>query len=99
MNELFKVFQDGLERDFPGKSPFFNGETLGLLDIIVGTNACNYKVLHEVVDRDVLSPENKTPPEFISWINVLKEHPLMKDTLPPHDKMVAKFIHYSPNKI
>ena len=89
MNVLVKVFQEGVERDFPEKSPFFKSETLGLLDIIVGANACNYKAFHEAVGV-VLSPEKNTPPEFISWVNALKEHPLMKDTLPPHDGLVAK---------
>lgn len=94
MNELIRVFEDGIKKDFPGKFPFSNGQTLGLLDIIVGANSCNYEAFHEAITV-VISPEKKTPPHFLSWVNVLKEQPLIKETLPPHDKLVAKLRGYS----
>ncbi|PON67060.1 S-crystallin [Trema orientale] len=87
MNESLRVFEDGIKKDFPGKFPF-NDQNLGLLDVIVGTSICNYQALNEAV-TEVLSPE-KTPAELLSWVNALKEHPLVKDTLPPHDKLVNK---------
>lgn len=88
MNELIRVFEDGIKKDFPGKFPFSNGQPLGLLDIIVAVNSCNYEAFHEAV-AVVMSPE-KTPPHFLAWANALKQHPLMKKTLTPHDKLVAK---------
>ena len=87
MNELLREFEDGLKKDFPGKFPFDN-QNLELLDIIVSANVCNYQAFNEAV-AVVISPE-KTPPELFSWVNALKEHPLIKDALPPHDKLVAK---------
>ncbi|KAF3946296.1 hypothetical protein CMV_027424, partial [Castanea mollissima] len=36
----------------------------------------------------VISEKN---PKFLSWINALKNCPLMEETLPPHDKLVAWF--------
>ncbi|XP_041016230.1 protein MRG2-like [Juglans microcarpa x Juglans regia] len=36
----------------------------------------------------IFSPE--TNPTFWSWVTALKNHPLMKRMLPPHDKLVAK---------
>ncbi|KAF3431457.1 hypothetical protein FNV43_RR26188 [Rhamnella rubrinervis] len=88
MVELIKVFEEGMKKDFPGKFPFFNGGTWGLVDIIVGSNACNYKVFHEVVSVVVISHENNH--DFFKWVHALKDHSLMKETLPPHEKMVAK---------
>ncbi|KAJ7953807.1 Glutathione S-transferase [Quillaja saponaria] len=85
--KLLRVFEEGIKKDFPGRSNFCKGETLGLLDIIVGTNACNYKAFHEVVAVVIDHEKN---PEFFSWVNALKEHPLMIETLPPHDKLVAQ---------
>ena len=85
--ESLRVFEEGMKKDFPGKFPFFNGETLGLLDITVASIACNYKAFHEVVSEVISHKQN---PDFLSWVNALKEHPLVKETLPPHDKLVAK---------
>ncbi|KAL5553838.1 hypothetical protein UlMin_041239 [Ulmus minor] len=88
MNELLREFEDGMKRDFPGKFDFDDdAQNLGFLDIVVGTNAGNYKAFNEAV-AVVMSPE-KTP-QFWSWVNALKEHPLIKETLPPHDILVAK---------
>ncbi|EOY01939.1 Glutathione S-transferase TAU 10 [Theobroma cacao] len=83
---LLKVFEEGIEKDFPAKSPFFNGDSLGFLDVIVGTVACNYQAFHEVVTV-IFDPAKH--PSFFSWVTALKEHPLIKEVLPPHDKLVA----------
>ncbi|XP_021299630.1 glutathione S-transferase U10-like [Herrania umbratica] len=85
-HELLKVFEEGIEKDFPAKSPFLNGDSLGFLDVIVGTVACNYQAFHEVVTV-IFEPAKH--PSFFSWVTALKEHPLIKDVLPPHDKLVA----------
>ena len=77
----------GIAKDFPTKSPFFNGHSLEFLDIIVGTIACNYQAFHEVVTV-IFEPAKH--PSFFSWVTALKEHPLVKEILPPHDKLVAK---------
>ncbi|KAM3706710.1 hypothetical protein ACB098_03G170400 [Castanea mollissima] len=86
-NELLKVFEEGINKDFPEEFPFLEGKTLGYLDIVVGTALCNYEAFHEVVDV-VFSPEKN--PVIMAWVKALKNHPLMKETLPPHDKFVDK---------
>ena len=85
-HELLKVFEVGIEKDFPDKSPFFKGDSLGFLDIVVGTVACNYQAFHEVVTV-IFEPAKH--PSFFSWVTALKEHPLVKEILPPRDKLVA----------
>ncbi|XP_059655048.1 glutathione S-transferase U10-like [Cornus florida] len=84
--ELHKVFEDGIERDFQQKPPFFNGDALGFLDIVVGSSACCYKAFAEAGGSSV-DPEKH--PAFFSWVSALLDCPLMKETLPPHDKLVA----------
>lgn len=91
--EGIKVFEEGIKNDFPGKFPSFKGhdESLGVMDVIVGSNACNYKAFNEVFG-EIGRPERN--PDFFSWVNILKEHPLIKETLPPHHKMVDKLKQY-----
>lgn len=86
-SKLIRVFEDGMKKDFPGKFPFYHGKSLGLLDIVVGPNACNYLALFEVVG-DVI--DSKRNPDFFTWVDALKEHPLIKEALPAHHKMVQK---------
>ncbi|KAK2636221.1 hypothetical protein Ddye_031013 [Dipteronia dyeriana] len=68
--ELLRVFDDGIEKDFPTRSPILNGETLGFLDVIVAAITCIY-------------------PAFLSRLNALNGCPAVKETLPPHDKLVV----------
>ncbi|KAF4375233.1 hypothetical protein CsatB_018839 [Cannabis sativa] len=86
MNELLRVFIEGIMKDFPEKFPF-DGQNLGLLEVIAGTNLCNYKAFNEAV-AVAWSPE-KTPPELLTWVNALNQHSLIKQTIPPHHKLVA----------
>lgn len=94
-SKLIRVFEEGMKKDFPGKFPFYDGKSLGLLDIVVGPNAGNYLALREVVG-DVIDSKNN--PDFFSWVDALKGHPLIKETLPPHQKMVQKLKRNIPQK-
>ena len=61
------------------------------------TTLWNYDGFHEVV-AVVFSPEKN--PAIMAWFKALKNHPLMKEMLPPHDKLVAemrgKYLGQSP---
>ena len=85
--QLLKVFEEGIEKDFPGQSPFFNGEILGYLDIVIGSLACNYQAVDEAIGVVLISEKNQ---KFLSWVNALENYPLLEETLPPHDKLVAR---------
>ena len=86
-SQLLKVFEEGIEKDFPGQSPFFNGEILGYLDIVIGSLACNYQAVDEAIGVVLISEKNQ---KFLSWVNALENYPLLEETLPPHDKLVAR---------
>ncbi|XP_028762105.1 glutathione S-transferase U10-like [Neltuma alba] len=90
MSEIIRVFIEGVKRDLGDNFPYSKGKSLGLLDIVVGTQACNYKAAHEALKMEVIHPHTNS--EFLSWVDALKEHPTMKETLPPHDKLVANLI-------
>ncbi|XP_030449622.1 glutathione S-transferase U9-like [Syzygium oleosum] len=85
--EVLRVFEEGIQRDFPTKSPFFNGENLSFLGVVIGTNACHYQAFEEAIGKITDPQRNEL---FFSWVDELKAHPLMRENLPPHDKLVAK---------
>ncbi|EEF39920.1 glutathione s-transferase, putative [Ricinus communis] len=94
-SELLTVFEEGIERDFP-KEFRYNGETLGFLDIVVGAHGCNFRAFEEAVTV-VVDPEKH--PVIVSWIAAMRDCPLIRKTLPPHDKMVARLkevFHQAP---
>lgn len=87
-NQLLSAFEEGIEKDFSTKFPSNGGnETLGFLEIVVGSHACNYRAFDEAVGAIV---DPKEHPAFLSWVAKLKECPLMNETLPPYDELVAK---------
>ncbi|KAL5826417.1 hypothetical protein ACOSQ3_018268 [Xanthoceras sorbifolium] len=84
--ELLRMFEEGIKKDFPTRKPFFNGEDLGFLDVTVAANSCMYRAFEEALALDY---ELNNYPAFLSWLNALKGCPVVKETLPPHDKLVA----------
>lgn len=80
------MFERGIEKDFPTKSPFFNGETLGFLDIIVAANSCTYRSFEEAVGVSYGLDKHQA---FFSWVTALEGCTLIKETLPPCEKLVT----------
>ncbi|KAK2968999.1 hypothetical protein RJ640_007864 [Escallonia rubra] len=87
-SEVLSVFEEGIARDFPQRSPFFNGETLGFVDIMVASNSYSFRAFSEVAG--VTFDEEKHS-AFFKWVHALQDCHLIKEALPPHDKVVAKF--------
>ncbi|KAJ1423633.1 Thioredoxin-like superfamily [Sesbania bispinosa] len=94
MDEMMKVFEEGVKEGLDGQFPLYKGQTLGFLDIVVGAGSCNYEAFHEACNIEVTNPQKS--PKFFEWVNSMKEHPLMKQTLPPHDKLVSKIKDFIP---
>ncbi|XP_043816920.1 uncharacterized protein LOC110610535 [Manihot esculenta] len=47
-NQLLSAFEEGIEKDFSTKFPSNGGnETLGFLEIVVGSHACNHRAFEE----------------------------------------------------
>ena len=87
--EKFKVLEEGMKDLFPYGTTSFDGKNLGLLDILLCSTFGPYKVQEEVLGVKVIDPE-KTPLIF-SWVTALIELPVMKDLMPPHEKLVEVF--------
>lgn len=87
-NQLLSAFEEGIDKDFSTKFPSNGGnETFGFLEIVVGSHGCNYGAFEEAVGA-VVDPKEHLA--FLSWVAKLKGCPVMNETLPPHDKLVAK---------
>lgn len=87
-NELLEVFEEGIARDFPKRSPFLNGENPGILDIVIGSNACTVEAFNEAIGRKDVSLEKYQC--LHELVIALKNLPMMKQFLPPHQDLVAK---------
>ncbi|XP_059315928.1 glutathione S-transferase U10-like [Lycium ferocissimum] len=87
-NELLKVLEEGIARDIPNRSPFLNGENPGILDVVIGSSACNVEAFNEAIGGVDLSLEKY--PCLFELVTVLKNSPIMKKSLPPHIDLVAK---------
>ncbi|KAL5544461.1 hypothetical protein UlMin_008245 [Ulmus minor] len=96
--EKMRLLDEGLKSFFPDGNPSIDTEHLGLLDVVFVSFFGNHKVHEEVLGFKVIDPE-KTP-LIHCWLKALLDLPLLKETLPPHDKMVAfiKFINESALK-
>nr|XP_009768455.1 PREDICTED: glutathione S-transferase U10-like [Nicotiana sylvestris] len=86
--EKLQVMEEGMKDIFPGERSNNCSENLGLLDIIIVGSLGTYKAAEEVLGMKVLDPERN--PFIYSWVNTLLELPLVKQTLPPHDKVVSR---------
>lgn len=58
-------------------------EGLGILDIMMITNLGFFKTV-EVLGVKTLDP--KRNPVIFSWVEALIQLPVVKETIPPHDK-------------
>jgi len=87
VHEKLKVLEEGIKANYPEGSPFVNGNSVGLLDIVVCSLLGSHKVQEEVLGIKFLDPEKY--PRVTSWVTALTELPLVKEAAPPHEKMVG----------
>ncbi|XP_059303603.1 glutathione S-transferase U10-like [Lycium ferocissimum] len=86
--EKLKVMEEGMKDFFPGGRSIICADNLGLLDIIIVCSLGTYKALEEVLGMKIVDPQRN--PFVCSWLTTLLELPLVKETMPPHDKVVSR---------
>ena len=92
VSEKLNLLEEGLKSFYPDGNPCIDIEHVGLHDLVLVSFFGGYKVYEELLGIKLLDPE-KTPLIYSS-LTALADLPLVKETLPPHEKVVAllKFI-------
>lgn len=78
-----------LEKELKDKR-FFGGETIGLADIAANFIAYWVGVIQEAVGAEILNRERF--PVLYKWIDELLSCSVIRETLPPRDKLLACFL-------
>ncbi|XP_027126623.1 glutathione S-transferase U9-like [Coffea eugenioides] len=89
VHEKLRNLEDGVkEFYFPEGSPnHISAENLGILDVMLVSVLGPFRAKEEAFSVKILDPEKN--PLIFSWIQALIELPLVKEVVPPHDKMVG----------
>lgn len=87
VSEKMNMLERGMKELLPEGVPEVDADNFGVLDILVSATFGSYKAHEEVFGLKVLDPEKY--PLMFSWVQKLNEIPLVKEVLPPHDKLVA----------
>ncbi|KAJ4721424.1 putative Glutathione s-transferase [Melia azedarach] len=77
-----------LEEELKGKK-FFGGEKIGLLDLALGCLPNFAFLLEEIIGLKIVDPEKF--PLLSAWTTEFTEIPIVKESLQPRDKLLAKF--------
>ncbi|CAK9160037.1 unnamed protein product [Ilex paraguariensis] len=68
---------------------FFAGEAIGYLDIALGWTTYLLPVWDEVGSMTIVDPSKF--PATVAWMHNFLNHPVIKDKLPPREKMIVYF--------
>ncbi|GAB4844951.1 hypothetical protein Ancab_040113 [Ancistrocladus abbreviatus] len=83
LRENLKLLESGLE----GKR-FFGGENIGFADVANAWIGCWTRMVQEVVGIKLIDEESV--PLLGKWFHDMLEIPLIKESLPPQDKLLAR---------
>nr|GMD32646.1 glutathione S-transferase U10-like [Ipomoea batatas] len=72
----------------PMERPKISAQSLGILDIALVATLGMHKAVEEVLGMKIIDQEKH--PFIFSWVESLLELPLVKETLPPHEKVVSR---------
>ncbi|KAL5544476.1 hypothetical protein UlMin_008260 [Ulmus minor] len=87
VSEKLNLLEEGLKSFYSDGNPCIDIEHVGLHDLVLVSFFGGYKVYEELLGIKLLDPE-KTPLIY-SRLTALADLPLVKETLPPPEKVVA----------
>ncbi|XVE78027.1 hypothetical protein DITRI_Ditri13aG0111200 [Diplodiscus trichospermus] len=83
--EMLKI----LEEEALGEKKYFGGDEIGMVDLAIGWMAASFVVIEEIVDVKILDAESF--PRLHAWIQNFRAHPVIKNNLPDHDKLLFSY--------
>ncbi|KAH7529093.1 hypothetical protein FEM48_Zijuj05G0147500 [Ziziphus jujuba var. spinosa] len=86
IHEQIKILDEGLKRFYPNGTSGITHENLGLLGVVGSSVLCPFLSTEEALGIQLIDPEQA--PLVHSWVETLRGISLVKETLPPHDKLV-----------
>ncbi|XVE56948.1 hypothetical protein DITRI_Ditri04bG0052000 [Diplodiscus trichospermus] len=85
--EKLQVLEEGIKEFFPDGNICIDSNNVGLLDLVLLSVFGPYNVQEEVLGIKIIDME-KTPLVY-SWLRAINQLPLVKESIPPHDKLAA----------
>ncbi|KAK9930344.1 hypothetical protein M0R45_027383 [Rubus argutus] len=79
--ENLKILESGL-----GKKQFFGGESIGFVDIAAGWIGLWARMVEEIADVNIIDTE--TMPLLDAWFRRVLQVPILKECLPPQDRLL-----------
>ncbi|XVE56947.1 hypothetical protein DITRI_Ditri04bG0051900 [Diplodiscus trichospermus] len=89
MLEKLQVLEEGIKEFFPDGNPCIDSNNIGLLDLVFSSVFSHYEIQEEVLGIKIINIEKI--PLVCSWLTALNQLTLVKESIPPHDKLAAIF--------
>lgn len=83
--ENLEILEKQLQR-----SRFLSGEAIGIADISLGCMAYIIPMYEEITQLKLVDPRRF--PSISKWMEELLNSPAVKDTLPPRDKLLPRYL-------
>lgn len=77
-----------LEEEIRGNK-YFGGENIGFVDLALGLTANLVGVFEEIIGLKIIDKERF--PCLVGWMEEFAEAPVIKESWPPHDRLLVKF--------
>lgn len=81
--ENLKILESGL-----GKKQFFGGESIGFVDIAAGWIGMWTRMVEEIADVKII--DTAMMPLLESWFQRVLQVPILKECLPPQDRLLER---------
>lgn len=87
VHEKLIILEAGVKENSPGGSHRVCAKELGILDIMMIATLGSFEPQEEVLGVKILDPVRN--PLIFSWVQALNQLPVVKESNPPEEKLIA----------